>query len=175
MLKHFPPPLQSVQSFGFFVSRILHPSQQTHYAKECLYIAVAQKCSLQNNKLKFSIFMRSSCSLSYDHEFKLKQNLLYLFKESWINLWDVLDFLDCHFSTILICRFGSFTDGLSYNKRGISVRWKVAFWIWPNQFLESLFDLMNLTSWKMPKDSTPWKESFGIVPNYFYDLNQRPS
>ena len=53
-----------------------------------------------------------------------------------------------------------------------SVGWKVAFWIWPNQFLASLFDLMNLTSWKMPKDSTPWKESFGIVPNYFYDPNQ---
>ena len=67
--------------------------------------------------------MRSSCSLSYDHEFKLKQNLLYLFKESWINLWDVWDFFECHFSTILICRFGSFTDGLSYNKR--IVCWKV--------------------------------------------------
>ena len=24
----------------------------------------------------------------------------------------------------------------------------------------------------MPKDFTPWKESFGIVPNYFYDPNQ---
>ena len=67
--------------------------------------------------------MRSSCSLSYDHEFKLKQNLLYLFKESWINLSDVWDIFECHFSTILICRFGSFTDGLSSNKR--IVCWKV--------------------------------------------------
>ena len=56
-------------------------------------------------------------------------------------------------------------------KTELRVGWKVTLWMGPNQFHASLFDLMNLTYWKMPKYSLHWKATYWILPNYLYYEN----
>ena len=54
---------------------------------------------------------------------------------------------------------------------GTSVGWKVASGIGPNLFQALFFYLMNLTFWKMPKYSTHWKVTSGMLPNHFHYWN----
>ena len=51
------------------------------------------------------------------------------------------------------------------------VGWKVASGIGPNLFQALFFYLMNLTFWKMPKYSTHWKVTYGMLPNHFHYWN----